>query len=350
MGVALALHRRCGSTFAQEGTFMRIAHSRVIGSMVAVALTAAGCAGGAGLETDVESAALTNPTAVSNVAPNGLIQSTGNLYWTANGRTVFPSNYWARVYRTGKYDLPGSEAILYSESSTLPVNFGDITWAYVGGNYYGYFVANYRTGTVIKRVPLSGGSATVMATAPNPVIKNTLVNDGTNLYWADSTGLYQMNLVSGATTEINHTPGIVAVAYPGVVGEVYFTDGFHINDWQNGTVATQYSSSTGGISALAALSQTYYWVEWYSVNSRNAGTVGGFDLAVGSLDQWGLKSLSVSGSKVVWSDCDQTTNTYCEVQSPNGVHIGVGNNANFAQSDSSAIFFGTDSGVFRTSY
>jgi len=134
------------------------------------------------------------------------------------------------------------------------------------------------------------------------------------------------------------------------VGEVYFTDGFHINDWQNGTVATQYYSSTGGISALAALSQTYYWVEWYTVYSRNAGTVGGFDLAVGSLDEWGLKSLSVSGSKVVWSDCDQTTNTYCEVQSPNGVHIGVGNNANFAQSDSSAIFFGTDSGVFRTQY
>jgi hypothetical protein len=33
-----------------------------------------------------------------------------------------------------------------------------------------------------------------------------------------------------------------------------------------------------------------------------------------------------------------------------GTSIAVGNGANFAQGDGSAIFFGTDSGVFRVHY
>ncbi|HEY1587966.1 MAG TPA: hypothetical protein VGH63_19840, partial [Polyangia bacterium] len=120
---------------------------------------------GCGVGTDpgdpgVAAEALTGPTAVANMSPSGVVESTGNLYWTENTRATRLRQYTASVYRSSKTSNPGQETVLYSESSIgSPVTFGNITFALVDGVFYGYFVASYSTGSIIKRVPLAGGSA-----------------------------------------------------------------------------------------------------------------------------------------------------------------------------------------------
>jgi hypothetical protein len=126
-------------------------------------------------------------------SPAGLIQSTGNLYWTANSRAA-NSDYVGTVYRASKSNLPGQESILYQEESATPLNFGEIKWAEVNGQFYAYFVVNYPAKGIskIKRVSLSGGPAVTLHKSPFPIGDRQLVTDGTNLYWADDAGIRQM--------------------------------------------------------------------------------------------------------------------------------------------------------------
>jgi hypothetical protein len=107
------------------------------------------------------------------------------------------------VYRASKNNVPGQELVLYEEESVTPVSFGDITWALVGGSYYGYFVANYGAVSKIKRVPLTGGAAVEMATSPAMIgERQTLENDGSYLYWADTIGVRKMPIAGGAVTTL----------------------------------------------------------------------------------------------------------------------------------------------------
>jgi surface antigen len=149
------------------------------------------------------------PTTLSYTHPGRLIQSTGNLYWTANQTQNGVSQ--SDVYRASKGNVPGQESILYQESqpASAPVDFEAITYASAGGNWYGYFVANYPAygESQIKRVPLTGGSAVVLATSPALIGNRDLVTDGSFLYWADAGGIRKMaiggggiqTLVSGTT-------------------------------------------------------------------------------------------------------------------------------------------------------
>ncbi len=80
-----------------------------------------------------------------------------------------------------------------------PVNFEAITYANVGGTWYGYFVANYpsQNESQIKRVPLTGGAAVVLATSPAAIGNRDLVTDGSSLYWADADGIRKMAVTGG---------------------------------------------------------------------------------------------------------------------------------------------------------
>ncbi len=119
------------------------------------------------------------PTTLSYTHPGRLIQSTGNLYWTANQTESGVSQ--SDVFRASKGNVPGQESILYQESqpAASPVDFEAITYANVGGNWYGYFVANYPADaeSQVMRVPLSGGTAVVLATSPAVIGARDLVTD-----------------------------------------------------------------------------------------------------------------------------------------------------------------------------
>ena len=116
---------------------------------------------------------------VSSRPPDGLILSTGNLYFTSHDAAT------ASIWRAAQSANPGQEFLLYSEPGA---RFGDIVFAQVDGVWWGYFFST-RAGVVsIKRVPLTGGAAITLATMTNIDVANShrnLVTDGVNLYWQD---------------------------------------------------------------------------------------------------------------------------------------------------------------------
>jgi len=188
-----------------------LASGRARRLVTAIALVA-GLGGSAmAIETPVASAA-TGTTTLSYTHPERLIQSTGNLYWTNDSAStivqggILREEYSAAVYRASKNNQPGQEQVLYQESqtggfgTTRSVDFQDITYAEVGGIWYGYFVANYpfQNESQIKRVPLTGGPAVVLATSPAVIGNRDLLTDGSFLYWADAGGIRKMAIGGGS--------------------------------------------------------------------------------------------------------------------------------------------------------
>ena len=174
--------------------------NRALVGAAALASAAAACGAGAAHATAA------TPKLLSNNSPSRLIQSTGNLYWTSDSRAfrIGPTGlisvvYTGHVWRASKSNVPGQERQLYSESQSYPVDFESITWALVGGQYYGYFVANYPSLGIsqIKRVPLAGGGATTLVTSPSNIGSRDLVNDGAFLYWADARAVRRMPIGGG---------------------------------------------------------------------------------------------------------------------------------------------------------
>ena len=124
---------------------------------------------------------------VSYRKPDGLILSTGNLYFTYHDAAT------ASVWRAAQTAVPGQEILLYSEPGGP---FGDIVFAEVDSAFWGYFFAVSGGGTAsLKRVPLTGGSATVLTTVTDVDVENShrnLVTDGVNLYWQDVQSVRKM--------------------------------------------------------------------------------------------------------------------------------------------------------------
>jgi len=130
--------------------------------------------------------------------PDGLILSTGNLYFTYHDPAT------ASVWRAAQTAVPGQEILLYSEPGA---RFGDIVFAQVDGAFFGYFFATNGGATAtIKRVSLTGGPATVLATVTDVDIANShrnLVTDGVNLYWQDVHPVRKMSIRGGADTVLD---------------------------------------------------------------------------------------------------------------------------------------------------
>lgn len=165
--------------------------SAALGRFLAAGL----CTTGAAVAVGLGGPAVASAATLSYSQPHALAPSTGNLYWTAG-----PSgNAVGQVWRASKQNHPGEETLLYSEQHAYPTDFESITWALVDGQYYGYFIANYPTldKSVIKRVPLTGGTAVTLGRSPAYVGRRDLVNDGTYLYWADAAGVRRMKIGGG---------------------------------------------------------------------------------------------------------------------------------------------------------
>lgn len=135
---------------------------------------------------------------VSYRNPDGLILSTGNLYFTYHDAAT------ASVWRAAQSALPGQEILLYSEPGA---RFGDIVYAEVDGIFWGYFFSdNGGAAATIKRVPLTGGAATVLTTVTDVDVANShrnLITDGVNLYWQDVQSVRKMSIHGGAVTVLD---------------------------------------------------------------------------------------------------------------------------------------------------
>lgn len=137
---------------------------------------------------------------VSYRQADGIVLSTANLYFTYHDAAT------ASVWRAAQSAIPGQEILLYSEPGT---RFGDIVFAQVDGAFWGYFFSIDPAGTAtIKRVPLTGGAATVLATIADVDVANShrnLVTDGVNLYWQDVDSVRRMPIGGGAVTVLDQT-------------------------------------------------------------------------------------------------------------------------------------------------
>jgi surface antigen len=272
--------------------------------------------------------------------PDRLIQSTGNLYWTADQTVEGRSK--AVVYRASKTNQPGQERILYQELS-LPgsrVDFEAIAYANVRGTWYGYFVANYpsRKESQIKRVPLTGGAAVVLATSPAAIGNRDLVTDGSSLYWADAGGIRKMAITGGTVRTLVSGK---TFAHLGLDGRVlYYSSGKSIL-----SVPASGGASTTVISAPSPITAMYppttaNGVLWGEAN----GSVDGFEGDIyyqlqAPVAGVSVTSVSVAGNYVLWADCFPQ---WCQVDGDNGSVVSVATSGIpvDAQGDAGAWYWG----------
>jgi hypothetical protein len=131
--------------------------------------------------------------------PDGLILSEGNVYFTSH------DDAGATLWRTGLTSVPGQETVLYWEQGA---RFGDIVYAEVDHIFFGSFLATKAGVITIRRIPLTGGAATVLATITNVDVANShhnLITDGVNLYWQDDRSVRKMPIRGGAVKVLDAT-------------------------------------------------------------------------------------------------------------------------------------------------
>jgi hypothetical protein len=258
------------------------------------------------------------PLATSVVAyssPTGLIASTGNLYWTSTAVDEFGADV-STVWRAGKYNVPGNETALWREYGD-DRSFGDIVFANPG-TFYGYFVAHYRTqaGMVsrIKRVPLAGGSAVVIANSPAAHARD-LRTDGTTLYWIDDGGIRSVPLAGGAVRTL------YADAFVGRISLdqnfVYFGEEYLVMRIPKAGGAPQFFASTDGRVSALYVDSASQWVFW---GDKEGGVYG----RPARLGEWTrtyqpptpgreVKEVGWANGEL-WVDCLQPGNTSCRIR------------------------------------
>jgi hypothetical protein len=357
---------------------------RTFVAVVAAGLLAPlGCGGTGGAldDTGVAAEALTGPTVVANMSPAGLVESTGNLYWTRNIITgPFPFRWQGRVYRAAKTNVPGQETVLYSESGSLGSSFSNIAFANDHGVWYGYFIANYKTsGTYIKRVPLDGSSGAVNI-GPYPGIASAnspLLSDGTYLYFYGSDAIYQMPLDGSAAYYVARVNYITAFALD--TQHVYFAQG---NTQQNtgGPVYAAYkpnnynqvysviATTSLPVTAMAThpgangndANTAVYWSAGPSIyRYKQASGASLFSSASGA----GLgyptttTSLSFDGTNVDWTWSDTNSNCWVAYKYSADFSLGYGtltyvgtNGARSVMGDASQIFYVDNAALERLHY
>jgi surface antigen len=283
--------------------------------------------------------------------PDRLIQSTGNLYWTADQTVQGRST--AVVYRASKTNEPGQEQILYQELSlpTSPVDFEAITYAYVAGTWYGYFVANYpaQHESQIKRVPLTGGSAVVLATSPAVIGNRDLVTDGPSLYWADADGIRKMAITGGTVQTLVSGETFARLGLDGP--ELYYSSGNSIL-----TVPTSGGASTTVVSTPSAITaldppSAANGVLWGEAN----GSVYSFDGDIYyQLQAPGagisVTSVSVAGNYIIWGACFPQ---WCQVEGNDGgsvVSVATSGIPVNVQGDAGGWYWGDSGGLEKFSF
>jgi hypothetical protein len=252
---------------------------------------------------------------VSSRKPDGLILSTGNLYFTSHDAIG------AAVWRMAQGEGPDQERILYWEPGAI---FGDITFAQVNGAFFGYFFAQRQGQITIRRIPLTGGTATTLATVTDIDIVNThqnLVTDGVSLFWQDVNSIKKMPIGGGAITVLDptasNTPtaGIVLrnnqIIYASVSDIRFVPTSGAITTPTVRTIATAQTRVT----ALFAIANRIFWGEQDgSVRTKSGSVTTTLASSGGGL----ATSISVdSGVAEAWTLCSSTT---CQLSDNAGVN------------------------------
>jgi hypothetical protein len=285
----------------------------------------------------------------SHRKPDGLILSTGNLYFTSHDASS------AQVFRAAQSSSPGQEILLHSEPSA---RFGDIVYAQVGGVWFGYFFAEGSGVITIKRVPLTGGAATILTTVTNVDVANShrnLVTDGVNLYWQDVSSVRKMPIGGGPITVLDpsnpNTPtaGISLrdgnIIYASVKDIRYVPTSGAVTAPLVRTIAT----ASSRVTALFTVANGVYWGE-------NDGTV---RLKVGSTTttlqtSTGLVPTSIAtngytaGGALVWTECgSQSCRMHFRLPGGNWVTPIAGHALGAAVTSVGNVFWGDADGVHR---
>ena len=254
--------------------------------------------------------------------------------------------------------MPGDETILWTEqeSAGTSITFGNIVWANPGA-FFGYFVATYtdaagNTVSRIKRIPLAGGFADVLATSPDVVVNGDLVTDGTTLFWVDRSGIRSMSVNGGPVITLFFGFGLGPLNFGS--SNIYFSQGAAIHRMlKNGSAANIVVTAPGAITALHA-----------DVNNGRVyrGEHGGFVRSIfgggGAITAYQgaqalrqITSVGFDGSRVLWTDCAVPGFNQCMVKkSQNGATTVVSRGsvgAGHLQWDTASMYWTDISGVRR---
>ncbi|HJP94014.1 MAG TPA: hypothetical protein VJ875_18795 [Pyrinomonadaceae bacterium] len=287
---------------------------------------------------------------ISSRKPDGLILSTGNLYFTTHDAAG------ATVWRTSQTSVPGQETVLYWEAGA---RFGDIVFAQVSGSFFGYFFAQNAGIITIKRVPLTGGNATTLVTITNVDIANShrnLATDGVNLYWQDDRAVRKMPIGGGAVTVLDQatpntpTAGIALqvdrVIYASVK-EIRFVPKIGAITNPAVRVIAQASST---VTALHVVSNGVYWGERSGPVRVKVGSTIKTLPSTANLVPTSISSNGfTAGAMEVWTQCgSQSCLLHIETPVSSGGSIAIGADAIGATVLSSGkIFWGDAAGVHR---
>jgi hypothetical protein len=248
---------------------------------------------------------------VSFRKPDGLILSTGNLYFTSHDAAG------AAVWRTSQTSVAGQETVLYWEPGA---RFGDIVFAQVGGAFFGYFFASNASGLTIKRVSLTGGPATVLTTITNVDIGNShrnLLTDGVSLFWQDDVAIRKMAISGGAVTVLDQvSPNTPTAGLALQDGRIIYASVNNIRFVPTTGTSTPPSDRTihtasTRVTSLHAVSNGVYWGEQDGAVRLKVGSTVTTLRASGPLPTSISNNRSTSGGVQAWTRCG---NDSCQLQ------------------------------------
>ena len=243
------------------------ASALAVGSTVSPAASAATAPATATTSAAAAVAAATVPAPVAHSRAQRLVQSTGNLYWTANVQVA--RGVWeARVYRTGKTSRPGAERVIFRTRHLGTTSIGSLTYAYVSGTWYGFTVLNQNGYSRIVRFPLAGGTAVTRAAGLRFIgVSRDLHTDGVYLYWHDLYGIRRMPIL-GSSGPSTVYAGTVVNDISIANGMLYFARGTSVYRMRtNGTSRQRVVSGASTVTSVAArYASSRYSVAWTQSN------------------------------------------------------------------------------------
>lgn len=250
--------------------------------------------------------AVPTPKLISRRKPTGMILSTGNLYFTSHDATTDTATVW----RTSQTSTPGQERALFREAGAT---FGDICFAKVDGAFFGYFFAR-KNGLHIKRVSLTGGPATVLATIPDTVdLDNThhnLITDGVNIYWQDDIAVSKIPIRGGPVRVID--PSTINAPTAGIafqngniiyasVREIRFVPPNGSSDPPSSRIIVTAPTT---VATLHAVTNGVYWGDRDGAVKRKVGTTTRTLQANGSHFPTSISSTGpAAGGTEAWTEC-----------------------------------------------
>lgn len=287
---------------------------------------------------------------VSSRKPNGLILSTGNLYFTSHDAAG------AAVWRTSQNSRPGQESILYWEAGA---RFGDIVFAQVNGNFFGYFFAEKAGVITIRRVSLAGGNAATLATVTNVDVINShrnLVTDGVSLYWQDDRAVRKMSINGGAVTVLDQTrPNTPTAGIALLNNRIIYADVDEIRFVPTiGAVTSPavriIARASSRVTALHVVSNGVYWGEQSGAVRLKVGSTLKTLPSTANLIPTSISSNGfTAGAMEVWTQCGaQLCRLHIQTPDTSGSSLAIGADAiGVSVLSSGKIFWGDAAGVHR---